>query len=87
MQCYLLNQGGFMEKVAVSTRIPEEMVRKIAQTGNYISDVIQVGLGLFFELPVDRQQSLLREHSLRKKREKALKLYGQRNIVEKENNE
>lgn len=64
-----------MKKVTVSTRIPEALVRKIAQTGHYISDVVQVGLGLFFGLPVDRQQSLMREHSLQKKREKAMKLY------------
>lgn len=76
-----------MKKVTVSTRIPEALVRKIAQTGHYISDVIQVGLGLFFGLPVDRQQSLMREHSLQKKREKAMKLYGQRKFFGSGNDE
>lgn len=69
-----------MKKITVSTRVPEVLVKKISQTGHYISDVIQVGLGLFFGLPVEKQQSLMREHSLQKKREKAMKLYGQRKL-------
>lgn len=65
-----------MNKVTVSTRISEALVKKIALTGHYISDVIQVGLELFFGLSVEKQKELMREHGLRKRRERAMKLYG-----------
>lgn len=64
-----------MSKISVSTKIPQEVIKRISQTGHSTSDVVQVSLEVFLSLPLDRQAALMKEHILRKKREKAMKLY------------
>lgn len=64
-----------MTKVTVSTKVSSEVARRISLIGHPTSDVMMVSLEVFLDLPLDRQAALMREHFLKKKREKALKLY------------
>lgn len=64
-----------MTKVTVTTKVSSEVARRISQIGHPTSDVMLVSLEVFLNLPLDRQASLMRDHFIKKKREKALKLY------------
>lgn len=64
-----------MTKVTVSTKVSSEIARRISQIGHPTSDVMLVSLQVFLNLPLDQQAGLMREHFVKKKREKALKLF------------
>lgn len=64
-----------MNKVTVTTKVSSEVARRISQIGHPTSDVMLVGLEVFLSLPLDQQAALMRDHFLKKKREKALRLY------------
>jgi hypothetical protein len=50
--------------------VPEEIARRIAATGYSVSNVIQISLEMFLNLPPDQQQHLINEHINNKKLER-----------------
>lgn len=59
-----------MTRTTISTKVPEEMARRIDATGYSVSNVIQISLEMFLNLSPDEQKKLINEHIKNKKLER-----------------
>lgn len=60
-----------MDSRTISTKVPREISRRIAETGHPVSNVVQVSLKMFLNLPAKQKEILVKGHINDKKLEKA----------------
>lgn len=59
-----------MTRTTISTKVPERIADRIAASGYSVSNVIQISLELFLNLPADQKKALIDEHIKNKKLER-----------------
>ncbi|HEX3010689.1 MAG TPA: hypothetical protein VHQ70_01465 [Syntrophomonadaceae bacterium] len=67
-----------MIRTTISTKVPVGIVSRIAATGYSVSNVIQISLEMFLDLPPEQQKNLIDEHIRSKTLERVRERFPER---------